>query len=82
LRSRIALATWFRWLQGHAKEPIRSRAHVTTPFSPIDRLANRHIASSILTRLRALKGTDAERYQAAVDLIVGALDAASARVRS
>jgi hypothetical protein len=63
-------------------EPVaRTRATVTTIFSPIDRLANRHIASSVLTRLCALKGADAERYQAAVDIIAGALDAASARVR-
>jgi hypothetical protein len=58
-----------------------TRAPVTTIFSPIDRLANRQIASAILTRLCALTGTDAERYAAAVDLISGALDAASARVR-
>jgi hypothetical protein len=58
----------------------RSRAP-TNIFSPIDRLANRHIASSILTRLCALQGTDTERYQAAIDAIAGALDAASARVR-
>jgi hypothetical protein len=59
----------------------RPAAHVTTMFSPIERLANRHIASSILTRLCGFKGTDAERYREAVDIIAGALDAASARVR-
>jgi hypothetical protein len=65
-----------------ATEPVaRSRAHVTTPFSSIDRLANRQIASSVLSRLCALTGTDAERYAAAVDLISGVLDAASARAR-
>jgi hypothetical protein len=51
------------------------------PESP-RRYANRHIASSVLTRLCALKGTDRERYDQALDLIAGALDAASARVRA
>jgi hypothetical protein len=55
---------------------------VTTPFSPIDRLANRHIASALLARICGLKGTDRERYDAAIAAIAGALDAASARVRS
>jgi hypothetical protein len=64
----------------------RSRAHVTTPFSPIDRLANRITASAMLTRLCALKGTDAECYQAAVDMIAGAArhtarDSSSERTR-
>jgi hypothetical protein len=59
----------------------RSSAHVTTPFSPIDRLANRITASAVLSRLCALKGTDAERYRDAIDIIAGALDGASARVR-
>jgi hypothetical protein len=58
-----------------------TRAPVTTIFSPIDRLANRTIASAILTRLCSLQGTDAERYEQAIDCLAGALDAASARVR-
>jgi hypothetical protein len=66
-----------------ATHPVaRPAARVTTIFSPIDRVANRHIASSILTRLCAFNGADdAERYREAVDIIAGALDAASARVR-
>jgi hypothetical protein len=64
-------------------KPCRSRRPVGRRFfSPIDRVANRHIASSILTRLCAFNGADdAERYREAVDIIAGALDAASARVR-
>jgi hypothetical protein len=66
-------------MPAHARvAPVR--APVTTIFSPIDRLANRTIASAILLRLCSLQGTDAERYQAAVDLISSHLDAASARV--
>jgi hypothetical protein len=35
----------------------------------------------VLSRLCTLKGTDAERYRDAIDIIAGALDGASARVR-
>jgi hypothetical protein len=52
-----------------------------SPMATVPVARSRHIASSVLTRLCALQGTDAERYQAAIDLIAGAT-AASARVRA